>query len=204
MRVASTAVLAFMLAACQPASPSSGNAAVTPNAGSAEPQQPATPAATATSAARSEYSSLKDADCTVLDRDAESGSVLMQCPGVAGFTLRLHDSDARMSLDVVAPNGPPQPLDFWSVGSAGFSHLGDQAEWRFAPGAETPGALIVRFDAFEQPERPQQATSYLLVSKVATTGSCVVTKIPPGPAQNEQARAMADVADERPCLRPGD
>lgn len=164
--------------------------------------EPAAPAAAEAPAPRSEYSSIDANDCTLESRDVESGGVRYLCRGIGGHDLRLHDSDARMSLDVLAHGAPEQPLDFWQVAGIGFSSLGSQVEWRFAPDAQVPKALIVRFDEFDEPDRPNRPTSWLLVAKLAANGSCVIGKVPPSPAQNAQARALADVADERPCLQP--
>ena len=166
-----------------------------PEAGSASETS-----STSAPAVRSEYSSLAAADCTLQKRDAESGSTVYRCPGMDGFTLQMHDSDARMSLDVVAGDGKPQPLTFWSLANGAFSNLGPKAEWRYAPEAASPQARVVRYEAYEQPEKPDLTTSYLLVVKLAQSGSCLIGQVPPSPAQNEQARALADVAAERPCL----
>ena len=114
----------------------------------------------------------------------------------------MHDSDLRASLDVIKDGGKPQRLEFWSVASGAFSHLGPSAEWRFPQGAKEPNVLIVRFNASEQPDQPDRVTSYLLVAKLAASGSCVVAKLPPGPGQNEAARAAADQAQDSACLQP--
>lgn len=205
-----------LLCACAPTGDAPENAAAAeestpPAAGMPKPAD-ATPEATSPSgsastpasapAAHSEYSSLAVVDCTMEKRDAESGSTVHHCPGMGGFALKMHDSDARMSLDVVAADGKPQPLTFWSLANGAFSSLGPRAEWRYAPGAASPQALVVRYEAYEQPEKPDLTTSYLLVVKLAASGSCLIGQVPPSPAQNEQARALADVAGERPCLTP--
>ena len=148
---------------------------------------------------RSEYSRIQPGQCTLESRDAESGATRHLCEGVAGYDLRVRDDDARMSLDVIEPGGDVRPLSFHQATAGGFSELGEQVEWRFAPGSAHPGALIVRFGEYVEPDRP---TSWLLVARIAGVRSCVISKIPPGPAQNDQARAMADVAAERPCLVP--
>ncbi|MDO5505636.1 MAG: hypothetical protein Q4F49_05010 [Pseudoxanthomonas suwonensis] len=165
----------------------------------AEPVAPVAPAARVAEAASSQYTSIAPGDCTLQSRDAESGAVVHRCAGVPGYALLVHDSDARMSLDLIVADGEPQPLEFWHVAGMGFSSLGSQVEWRHAPGRDVPKAMVVRFDEYEQPERP---TSWLLVANVRSSASCVVAKVPPGPAQNAQARALADVVDERPCLPP--
>ena len=173
---------ALLLAACAPAN-------------APEPVASAAPR----NESRSEYASIEAGQCTLESRDPESGGTRHLCAGVAGYGLRVHDDDARMSLDVIAPDGDVHPLDFQRVAGPGFSELGDRVEWRFAPGGDAPLALIVRFGEYVEPDRP---TQWLLVARIDGAGSCVISKIPPGPAQNEQARAMADVAAERPCLAP--
>lgn len=102
----------------------------------------------------------------------------------------------------MADGGKPQPLALWSVASGAFSKLGPRVEWRYPPEARQPDALIVRYDAFEQPEQPDRATSYLLVVKLAASGSCLVAKLPPGPGQNDAARTAADQAQTSACIKP--
>lgn len=216
MRRISPFAIVALLCACAPTAGTPESAAAAeestpPAAGMPQPAD-ATPEATSPSgsastpasapAAHSEYSSLAVADCTAEKHDAESGSTVYHCPGMGGFALKMHDSDARMSLDVVAGDNKAQPLSFWSLAKGAFSSLGAKAEWRYAPGATSPQALLVRFEAHERPEQPNHTTSYLLVVKLAASGSCVIGQVPPSPAQNEQARALADVAGERPCLTP--
>ena len=93
-------------------------------------------------------------------------------------------------------------LEFWNVASGAFSHLGPSAEWRFPQGASQPNALIVRFNAAEQPGQPDRVTSYLLVVRLAASGSCLVAKLLPGSGQNEAARVAADKAQDSTCLKP--
>ena len=192
---------ALLLAACAPANaPEPVASAAGPTA---QPAADASPAATADpvprSESRSEYASIEAGQCALESRDPESGGTRHLCAGVAGYRLRVHDDDARMSLDVIAPDGDVHPLDFQRVAGPGFSELGDRVEWRFAPGSDAPLALIVRFGEYVEPDRP---TQWLLVARIDGAGSCVISKIPPSPAQNEQARAMAYVAAERPCMEP--
>ncbi|SIR04804.1 hypothetical protein SAMN05421546_2318 [Solilutibacter tolerans] len=212
MRLIGMSLAAVLLCACSPASdaPTPVAAANAPDASSSdsvdiEPtvdapppvHEPGTPAT-----ARSEYSSLAVADCKLTERLEETGDTTHRCPGVANYVLDMHDSDARMSLDVIADGAQPQSLEFWSVASGAFSNLGPRVEWRYPAEAKQPNALIVRYDAFEQPEQPERPTSYLLVVKLAASDSCLVAKLPPGPGQNESARVAADKAQTSACLTP--
>lgn len=205
--------IATLLCACTPAgdAPEPVMAANAPEVSPADTPQaaepptdapPSMPSPGAPATARSEYSSLVPADCKLTARDIEAGGTTHRCPGVANYALDMHDSDARMSLDVIADGGQAQGLEFWSVASGAFSNLGPRAEWRYPGEAKQPNALIVRFDAFQQPEQPERPTSYLLVVKLAANGSCLVAKLPPGPGQNEAARVAADKAQSSACLKP--
>jgi hypothetical protein len=64
-----------------------------------------------------------------------------------------------------------------------------------------PVALILRYNASEDPESPNKLISYLAVAKITTTEICVTDKILPGPKANEDARRAADAAPAKPCLK---
>ena len=159
-----------------------------------------TPAWAAPAKVESVYTDISGKDCVTVEIDEEIGSSHLRCPGVAGFQLDLQDSDNRMSLDVVTPDGKSHPLDFWQVITWGFSSLGDKAEWRLEGGK--PVALIVRVNASEDAEDSSRITSYLAVSKITQEKICVVAKIPPTAKANEAARKAADSASSKPCLTP--
>jgi hypothetical protein len=145
------------------------------------------------------YTSLEESACRVVERDEETGDTSSRCPGAAGHALLVHDGDARMSVDVVAPGGRAHPLRYWGVITSAFSSLGPRAEWRMRNGA--PIALIVRVNAFENPEVPDQATSYLAVAKLTARETCVTDRIPPSATANEAARQAADRSASKPCMR---
>ena len=151
-------------------------------------------------AIRSVYTSLGESECRVVRRDEETGGTTSRCPGAAGYALMVHDDDARMSIDVVAPGGRTHRLRYWAVITSAFSSLGPRAEWRMRDGK--PIALIVRVNAFENPEVPDRATSYLAVAKITPGETCVTDRIPPGADANEAARRAADSSATRRC-RPG-
>ncbi|HEX6041916.1 hypothetical protein [Longimicrobium sp.] len=160
-----------------------------------------TPAAAedTTNGIRSVYTSLGEADCRLVKEEEETGGTTSRCPGTAGYALLVHDYDARMSVDIVAPGGRTHELRYWGVITANFSSLGPRAEWRMRGG--TPVALIVRVNAFENPEKPDAATSYLAVAKIAGGETCVIDRIAPSANANEAARTAADQSASRPCLR---
>jgi len=86
-------------------------------------------------------------------------------------------------------------LDFWGFYS-GFSTVGEKIEWRVK--GSVPVALISRFNVADA-EDSTKNTSYLIVSKISKTMSCVTDIVEPGAGQNETARALADVALRKPC-----
>jgi hypothetical protein len=149
---------------------------------------------------RSIYTSLAETDCRLVERDEETGATSSRCPGAAGYALMVHDYDARMTVDVVAPGRRTHRLRYSGVITSAFSSLGPRAEWRMQKGE--PSALIVRVNAFENPDAPDRATSYLAVAKITVRETCVTDRIPPTtPNANEAARRAADQAASRPCMR---
>lgn len=153
---------------------------------------------------RSVYTPLGDKDCRQI-KSAEAGDDGYEgrCPGTAGYRLLLSEGDLRQNITVITPKGTRHSLDLWSVVSGGFSSLGPKAEWRLASQNRklVPVALILRYNASEDPESPNKLTSYLAVAKITPTEICVTDKISPGPKANEDARRAADAASTKPCLK---
>ena len=178
-------------------SPSSSEPQVPPFATDSAPASDSTAAGDSAGAIRSVYTSLAEADCRVVERDEETGGTTSRCPGTAGYALLVDDFDARMSIDVVAPGGRTHRLRYSAVISSAFTSLGPRAEWRVRDG--TPIALIVRVNAFENPEVPDRATSYLAVAKITSGETCVTDRIPPGRDANDVARRAADSSAARRC-----
>lgn len=146
------------------------------------------------------YTSLQPPACKVERVDHEAGGGTSRCPGLRNYALRIQDSDARMSIDVLAPDGQSTPLKLASLAGGGaFSSLGPRAEWRLDTEGR-PAALIVRFDVFEDPDRPDHPVSYLVVSRLAPGRTCAVARVPPGADQNQRAREIADGVARMRCL----
>jgi hypothetical protein len=124
------------------------------------------------------------------------------CRGVGGYNLQLEYGDARESITVFTPDRQKHPLELWQVISSGFSSVGQKAEWRVTTknGKQVPLALIVRFNASENPEDSSKVTSYLVVAKITPQKICVTDKIAPSATQNEEARRAADASANKPCL----
>lgn len=154
-------------------------------------------AAVAQSNRRSAYTSLEPKRCRTIK--SVKSDYEGRCRGVAGYTLLVSEGDLRQNVTVVTPRGAKHSLDLWDVISGGFSSLGPKAEWRMAK--QTPVALIVRYNASEDPAQPHKVTSYLAVAKITATEGCVTDKISPGPTANEDARRAADSAATKPCLK---
>ena len=155
-------------------------------------------ATTFAQANRSLYTSLAAKQCrTIKTETTGAGDYEGRCRGVAGYSLLLLEGDLRQNVIVVTPKGAKHSLDLWDVVSGGFSYVGPRAEWRIKKG---PVALILRYNASEDPEHPNRKTSYLVVAKITPDEICVTDKISPGPKANGEARAAADTAATKPCL----
>ncbi len=149
---------------------------------------------------KSVYTSTKSAACKTIKLNVdEGGHYEGECPGVDGYKVRLIEGDIRQTLNIITPSKKKFELDFWSFYS-GFSFIGEKIEWRTKAGV--PVALIARYNVADA-EDSSKNTSYLLISKISKTSSCVVDVILPGPKQNEQARVSADAAASKPCKDAG-
>ena len=148
------------------------------------------------------YSDLGSQKCKTLEFDKESSYSLQECSGIAGYKLLVEDGDSRQDVTVVRPDGTKHPLKLGEVISPQFSTVGPKAEWRVKndKGKIIPVALIVRFNASENPEDSSKITSYLVVAKITPEKICVTDKIQPGASANEEARRAADRAAGKPCL----
>jgi hypothetical protein len=150
------------------------------------------------------YTSLAEKQCkTIKSPDPQSGDYEGRCRGVAGYTLVVSEGDLRQNVTVVTPKGAKHSLELWEVISGGFSSVGPKAEWRMAKqnGKLEPVALIIRYNANDDPESPNKQSSYLAVTKITATEICVIDKINPGAKANEDARRAADAAATKPCLK---
>ncbi|HYV10399.1 MAG TPA: hypothetical protein VE980_05875 [Pyrinomonadaceae bacterium] len=153
---------------------------------------------------QSVYTPLGDKQCrTIKSHEAGDDGFEARCRGAAGYTLLLSEGDLRQNITVITPQGKEHSLELWSVVSGGFSSVGPKAEWRIATQNKkaVPVALILRYNASEDPERPEKTTSYLAVTKITPTEICVTEKILPSPTANEDARRAADASSTKPCLK---
>ncbi|HEX5604258.1 MAG TPA: hypothetical protein VFX63_16980 [Pyrinomonadaceae bacterium] len=150
---------------------------------------------------RSVYTPLGDKECkTIKSAEAGDEGYEARCRGTAGYTLLLSEGDLRQNITVITPQGKQHSLDLWTVISGGFSSLGPKAEWRLDK-ASAPVALILRYNASENPDKPEKLTSYLAVAKITPTEICVTEKISPGVTANEDARRAADASSTKSCLK---
>lgn len=150
------------------------------------------------------YTPLAEKQCKAIKGpDPQTNDYEGHCRGAAGYTLIVTEGDLRQNVIVVTPKGARHSLDLWDVISGGFSSVGPRAEWRMAQQAKkvVPVALIIRYNANEDPESPNKQSSYLAVTKITATEICVTDKISPGPKANEDARRAADAAATKPCLK---
>lgn len=145
---------------------------------------------------KSVYTSTKTGACrTISSNPNEAGSYEGECAGVGGYKVRLLEGDIRQTINIITPGKKKFELNFWGFYS-GFSSISEKIEWRTKGGV--PVALIARFNVAGA-EDSSKSTSYLMVSKISKTSSCVVDVILPGAKQNEDARVSADSASTKPC-----
>jgi len=150
------------------------------------------------------YTPLAAKQCkTIKGPDPQTNDYEGRCRGIAGYTLIVTEGDLRQNVTVLTPKGAKHSLELWDVISGGFSSVGPKAEWRMAKqaGKATPVAVIIRYNATEDPESPNKQTSYLAVTKITDTEICVTDKISPGATMNDDARRAADAAATKPCLK---
>jgi hypothetical protein len=150
------------------------------------------------------YTKLDEKSCKTLESSIEnSGWYRGECQGVGGYKLQITEGDIRQSIDVRAPNKRKYELNFTGNVSAAFSYVGAKAEWRVTRKGKmlVPIALIVRFDASENPEDATKTISYLVVSKITKKEICVTNVVKPGAKANEEARQLADIAKTKPCKK---
>ncbi len=149
------------------------------------------------------YTDLIDKKCKTIESNPDEGGWYRgECPGVADFKLELTEGDLRQNINIIAPNGKKFELDFNRVSGA-FSAVGEKAEWRVVKDGKNikPFALIVRFNAAEDPESPEKETSYLVVSKITDNSACITDVVKQTANANEKARELADNSANKPCKK---
>jgi hypothetical protein len=165
---------------------------------------PAPPKIEAGQEVDSVYTDLDPAKCKTIELNEEEGGWSVQrCKGAFGYDLEVTEGDLRQTIIVIDPSGKRSDLELVSVVSGGFSMVGKKAEWRFRTenGKKTPFALIVRFEANEDPSNPEKVTSYLTVSKITEDAVCVTDIVKPIKNANERARELALESANKPCLK---
>ncbi len=151
---------------------------------------------------KSVYTKLDEKSCKTLESSTENtGWYRGECAGVGGYKLQITEGDIRQSIDVRTPNKKRFELNFTGNVSSAFSYVGAKAEWRVIRKGKrfVPIALIVRFDASENPEDATKTTSYLVVTKITKKEICITNVIKPTAKANEEARQLADLAATKPC-----
>lgn len=155
-------------------------------------------------AAVSRYSDLYGHGCKVIERDRASGATTRRCPGVAGYSLLVHEASGQTSVDILTPQRRLYPLEYWEVVTPGYARVGRKAEWRLETrrGKLVPVALLVRLNTISpRTEGPRIAAGGMITAaRIAGDGACVVYQGNGAlPAADATARAAA--ADpRRKCL----
>jgi hypothetical protein len=151
------------------------------------------------------YTDLTTEKCKEIElTDNEGGSYRGECAGVGGYKLEVLEGDLRQSINVIAPGGKKSELDLWTTVSGAFSAVGAKAEWRVIRNGKniTPTALILRYNASENPEKPELTISYLVVVKIEKNAACVTDVVKPTVKnQNVRARQLADTSARKQCKK---
>lgn len=169
-------------------------------AGSAEKVDSVGPQQAAPAAGHSQFTSIDPDSCKLIEQNVEEGGWSRRlCRGVAGYQLELTDSDLRQDIIVIPSSGQRRELGLTEIVANGaFNALGKAAEWRGADPSK-PDMLIVRLGVAADAEATKPDISNLVVARLQPS-ACIVAIVPPGAAQNERARAIAD-GQSTPCLR---
>ncbi len=146
-------------------------------------------------------SKLTNPPCKTMTVNAEGGESEQVCPGPAGYKLLLLDSDGRMSVTIMTPEGTKRPLDFATVVTPHFSAVGKSAEWRFRDrtSPKAPTSVIIPLEVKEDPET-NKATPYWVVARITANTACVVQSIKGREASLSEARKLADSETDPTCL----
>lgn len=149
----------------------------------------------------SDFTSIDPQQCQLLEENVEEGGWSRRlCAGAADYKLELTDSDLRQDVIVISANGQRAELGLTEIVANGaFNALGKTAEWRGAD-PSSPEVLIVRLSVAADPTGLKPELSNLIVARLKRS-VCIVAVVPPGTAQNERARAIAD-GKLPECLRP--
>lgn len=193
-------LLILALAACSPpegASDMVGNQARIPEPTSAFA---ASEVATTPDRSTSRFTTNGLDKCRLIEKNEEEGGYYRhRCPGAGGFNYEHVESDLRQSLVIIAPDGRRGEVSpAQATGSGGFSTLGSTFDWRGLSGAP-PRTVTVRYNVNEDPEATVPARSYLVVVRL-TAPVCPIAVVPPGPGQNDEARAIADRDSLPACI----
>jgi len=133
---------------------------------------------------KSVYTKLDEKHCRSLKPDKKNGEFeRLKCNGVGGYWLRVISGGDDSVADLITPSGKEFSADYHF---AGHRVVSGTSEWRVKKGR--PIGLIIRYSVQE----PDGFKSYLVVSKISRTGSCIADAIAPGKTQNADARKLAD------------
>ena len=122
--------------------------------------------------------------------------------------MLLHESDSRMSIDVVSSNGRVFPLEYWKVVSREFSAVGERAEWRTGGDSAKglPVALVVPLDVDQLTEdrarntESHQKLRFWVVARIGADQTCVTDRVADGADLGARLQRAVESAAGRPCL----
>lgn len=142
---------------------------------------------------KSVYTPISNKECETKKTSPVSG--YLNCPGVGDYSLEVLDDDARMSINLIAPDKKVYELDLWGH-FRNFSYVGEKVEWRMK--GNNPVALIIRYNVSDKGDS-DKTSSYLLVAKITKNKACLTDIVKPGKNQNLTAQKLADLAFKKSC-----
>lgn len=150
-----------------------------------------------------QYTPTKGKTCVTVSTQRETGDTVKRCPGIAGYSLLIIDSDDRASISIVTDKKTTLPLDFWEIVTPTFSTLGPQVAWKLESirGRSKPVAMVVRVNTVDQADvAAPRPISFIVVARIGIDTACVIGKIPAERANAEQAAQALVNARDQECL----
>lgn len=148
--------------------------------------------------AQSRYVKFHLDQCTVVERDEESGSIVQRCTGSDGFAFYVAEGDLRFFVGY-GPNGREQRS--FNQTLPPFNSINDTLELRSRIGANKPHATILRYFTDSGMGDGSPKGQVLVVTKLDGDEACHMAYVDAlaNSNANELARQAADSSENFDC-----